>query len=519
MKTFDASTSSDAQLVTRYAEGRDEDAFAELVRRHAQMVFATVRRVLQNQEDAEEAFQAAFFGLAKAIKSMREPAAIAGWLHRAAYSSAVEIQRANTRWNKKQEIQQRELASGVMNPSSRDDPSTSSEVADLEKVVDCELNKLPGDLRTALVLCELEGLTQRQVGKQLGIAPSTVNDRVLKGRRLLRERLSQRGATLAALSGVLAKATESSAALSERLIAETLTKAPLFAAGQSAAQLGVSSNVAIVANKLSAGFWTARMAAVAGVSLIVLLVSVTTTISLRSRPFEPLHYFRFESASGFLEDSVGSVSLSRQNISQLFLRDGGPSGFAVIPNNQFALTTSGPIAALTTSNSTPVDDAFTIELLVRLNDLYAPPPNTFRFPVLAAQATDCEDDTQFGWALGISMRQRGAAQPRELGLSVSDGTKNWPIRSGIALEEDRDYFVSAAFDIRGQARFYVKDLETGVVEERAVEHAVPRLRPDPFLMIVSPHDWGFVDGVIDEVRFSRGVVPIDDLLINAHSQG
>ena len=169
--TFDASTRSDAQLVTHYAEGRDEDAFAELVRRHSHMVFATARRVLPNQEDAEEAFQAAFFALSKAIKTVREPAAVAGWLHKAAYSSAVEIKRANIRWKKKQEEKEREQASGAMNPSSLDDPSTSSEIAELEKVLDRELNKLPGDLKTALVLCELEGLTQKQAGEAVRNCP------------------------------------------------------------------------------------------------------------------------------------------------------------------------------------------------------------------------------------------------------------------------------------------------------------------------------------------------------------
>lgn len=201
-------------------------------------------------------------------------------------------------------------------------------------------------------------------------------------------------------------------------------------------------------------------------------------------------------------------------MSPLSLRDNGPAAFRVIPGNQFALTTRGPIAALTTDKSIPVEDAFTIELLVRFNDLSPPPQNGFKFPVLAAQATDCTDDTQFGWALGVSMTGRNGVERRTLSFSISDGTQLWPIPSGIVLEEDTDYFVSASFDVDGDARFYVKDLGTGVVEQRTILHEVPQMRPDPFFMIVSPHDWGFVDGVIDEVRFSRGVLPIDDLLIN-----
>ena len=340
-----------------------------------------------------------------------------------------------------------------------------------------------------------------------------MNDRVVKGRRILRERLTRRGATLAALSGVLAKDSMTSA--SDHLIAETLAKAPLFAAGQSASQLGISRNVVMAANKLSVGFQTAKTVALGSLGVgLILLVSVVALINGRSRPVpvKTLCYFRFEEGR-FLESSDGSVVLSNQNIRQLSLLEGGPAGFAQIPNNKFALTAMGPVAALTTRDSIPVDDAFTIELLVRFHDLsVARPPNKSKYPVLAAQATDCEDATQFSWALSVSTSQNG-----ELGLSVSDGKKLWPNRSGILLQEDRDYFVSASFDIRGYVRFYVKDLVTGVVEERTLEHRVPNLRPDPRLMIVSPHDWGFVDGVIDEVRFSRGIVPVDDLLVNAYS--
>src|SRR3954469_20564692 len=82
---------SDAELVRRYADTRDEAAFEVLVWRHGPMVWGTCRRILRHRQDAEDAFQAAFLALARTARSVAGRDAVAAWLHRVAANAALKV--------------------------------------------------------------------------------------------------------------------------------------------------------------------------------------------------------------------------------------------------------------------------------------------------------------------------------------------------------------------------------------------------------------------------------------------
>ena len=232
VKKTDFQTVNDAQLVLRYQKGRDERAFAEIVRRHGGMVRSVAKRLLDESE-VDDAFQAAFFAFALRAEHLSEQVAVAGWLHRAAYSCSADILRSKRR--RGDHLERFASLLGSAPEVSETNPSDHAANEELKRVIDRELARLPRDLRAAIVLCDLEGQTHKQAGEQLGVSSSTVSDRVAKARNRLRKRLIRQGITLSlgALASLAVATKESSAAITSSSIAQVTTNAFRVSAGQS----------------------------------------------------------------------------------------------------------------------------------------------------------------------------------------------------------------------------------------------------------------------------------------------
>src|SRR5690349_4880738 len=88
---------SDAELLERFVRNRDEAAFELLVWRHGKMVLGVCRRLLRQEQDAEDAFQAAFLTLARRAGALGRCASVGGWLYRVAFRIALRARAAASR--------------------------------------------------------------------------------------------------------------------------------------------------------------------------------------------------------------------------------------------------------------------------------------------------------------------------------------------------------------------------------------------------------------------------------------
>jgi RNA polymerase sigma-70 factor (ECF subfamily) len=226
---------SDAQLLGRFVEQRDEAAFEALMRRHGPMVWGVCRRVLCRHQDAEDAFQVTFLVLARKAASVVPRELLANWLYGVAHRTALKA-RAVTARRRARERQMTDLPEPEMVQQG------GSELAEL---LDEELSRLPDKYRVPIVLCDLEGKTRKEAARQLGWPEGTLSSRLARARTRLAKRMARHGLALSAGSlAVLWPPQAVSGGVPTSLVVSTAKIAPLVAAGEGVTAGLVSGKVA-----------------------------------------------------------------------------------------------------------------------------------------------------------------------------------------------------------------------------------------------------------------------------------
>jgi RNA polymerase sigma factor (sigma-70 family) len=233
---------TDRELLQSFVAHRDQAAFATLLQRHGPMVLRVCRHVLRQEQDAEDAFQAAFLLLARRANSIRKQEALASWLYGVAHHVALRARRDATRRRAHEREAQAMAAKTV---------TAEVDWREAQAVLEEEIRNLPERCRAAFVLCFLEGKSRAETARELGVKEGTVWSRLAEARQLLQRGLLRRGISLTAVLGAAALSEGVARAVPARLITTTVqVAADTSRASARVAALAEGVNQLMISTKL-----------------------------------------------------------------------------------------------------------------------------------------------------------------------------------------------------------------------------------------------------------------------------
>lgn len=186
---------TDQQLLRDYAERRAEPAFAELVRRHVDLVHSAALRMVRDTHLAEDVTQGAFVALARSASQLTDRAVLSGWLHRTAQNIAAQTVRTNVR------RRAHEQEAAAMNELFAHE--TDGVWEHIEPHLDDALGEVSEPDRDALLLRYFERKSAQEMAQVLGVSHEATQKRVTRAVERLRKYFAQRGVTVG-MSGLAA---------------------------------------------------------------------------------------------------------------------------------------------------------------------------------------------------------------------------------------------------------------------------------------------------------------------------
>ena len=169
---------SDADLVRAHLAG-DSGAFAELVRRHRDRLWAVALRTIGDREEAADAVQDALLSAYRGASGFRGDSAVTTWLHRIVVNACLD------------RIRRRQSHPTVPLPGTGragedryagPEPAAPAPDHDTVMTVRAALAALPVEQRAALVLVDMQGYPVAEAARILGVAEGTIKSRCARGR-------------------------------------------------------------------------------------------------------------------------------------------------------------------------------------------------------------------------------------------------------------------------------------------------------------------------------------------------
>jgi RNA polymerase sigma factor (sigma-70 family) len=179
---------NDADLLRQFVRERSQDAFAELARRHLDLVHSAALRQVRSAQLAEDIAQSVFTDLARNAGKLKPGTVLTAWLYAVTRRTAVDVIRKESRRRLREQI------AAEMNSMNAPDANWTQ----IEPLLDEAVSALEETDRAAVLLRFFENKSLREVGQQLGVSDDAAQKRVGRAVEKLREFFSKRKVTVGA---------------------------------------------------------------------------------------------------------------------------------------------------------------------------------------------------------------------------------------------------------------------------------------------------------------------------------
>lgn len=181
---------ADALLVRRVQKG-DNAAFDVLVRKYQHKILKLVMRYVRDHSEAEDVTQEAFLKAYRALPNFRGDSAFYTWIYRIAINTAKNFLVAAKRRPLDYNLDLQDPAQYEMQARLKDidSPERMMLTEEIRSTVNRAIDKLPEDLRTAIILREMEGMSYEEIAQTMECPVGTVRSRIFRAREAIDKRL------------------------------------------------------------------------------------------------------------------------------------------------------------------------------------------------------------------------------------------------------------------------------------------------------------------------------------------
>ncbi len=180
-------TNEDDQLLVELVQQGNKKAFDKLVLRHQQKVLQLVMRYVKDPSEAQDVAQEAFIKTYRALPNFRGDSAFYTWLYRIAVNTAKNylVSRARRFVNSEVDAEEAETYDGAYLLTEADSPEHLLLTEEIRLKIQQTIEQLPDDLKTAIRLRELEGLSYDEIAVKMDCPVGTVRSRIFRAREAI----------------------------------------------------------------------------------------------------------------------------------------------------------------------------------------------------------------------------------------------------------------------------------------------------------------------------------------------